>query len=88
MKIATVTEEHIEAIFDASTYDESKIGDKTTVVCLKLPNGFEITETSSCVDPANYNHRLGVELALVRAKARLWELEGYVLQTKLAEGGA
>ena len=75
---STVTQNMVDD-FIAETRD-SKAGDKTTVVTLILQNGFEITETSSCVDPKNYNHELGVENATRRATDKVWLLLGFLLQ--------
>jgi hypothetical protein len=75
-----VTPEHIERLFNKSTKLENTIGDKTTVVVCKLPNGFVIVESSSCVDPVNYDFELGKEICYKRIKDKMWELEGYLLQ--------
>lgn len=58
-----------------------KLGDKTTAVRAVLRNGFEITETSSCVDPANYNEAIGKEVCLNRIHDKVWMLLGFLLQT-------
>lgn len=79
-----VTQEQIDEIFNNGTKVENTILDKTTVVVFKAPNGFTIVESSSCVDPANYDFELGKEICYKRIKDKLWELEGYVLQCKLA----
>lgn len=76
----TVTEENVnEAIAQEFDY---KLGEKTTCVLLKLKNGFEVIGTSACVDPANYNHETGKSYARKRAVDRVWELEGYKLQSE------
>ena len=53
---------------------------KTTVVAAQFPNGFVITESSSCVDPRAYDEEEGKQICLKRIKERLWEMEGYFLQ--------
>ena len=82
-----VTEELIDSIIDASTWTDTKIGRKTTVVCLTLPNGFEVIESSGCVDPLNYDHALGVEICKKRIVDQVWKLEGYALANDLTKGG-
>lgn len=57
------------------------LGQKTTVVHATLANGFEIVESSSCVDPANYSEELGVQICLERIRNRVWYLLGFLLQT-------
>lgn len=80
----TITREAIEALLAASVYCDTKMGNKTTVVVCILPNGFEVVESSGCVDPANYNHELGVSTCKRRIVDRVWQLEGYRLQSVLA----
>ena len=57
------------------------IGTKTTLVRVVLVNGFEIVESSSCVDEANYSQSIGIECCLERIKSKIWELLGFLLQT-------
>ena len=80
----TVTQEQINNLIAESDIKVSTIFDKVTVVSLKLPSGFVITESSACVDPANYDESLGRELCLQRIENKLWELEGYALQKSIA----
>lgn len=78
-----VTQEQVSAILQASKVEDVKLGDKTTVVSITLPNGFVIVQSSSCVDPVNYDHDLGKQICLKRAEDKIWELEGYRLQASL-----
>jgi hypothetical protein len=80
-----ITKADIEALIERSAWSDTKLGVKTTVVCLTLPNGFEIVETASCVDPANYDHNLGVTTARKRVIDKLWLLEGYRLACELQD---
>lgn len=61
----------------------STIGEKTTMVIATLINGFEIIETSSCVDALKYNEELGAEICIERIKNKVWELLGFLLQTAI-----
>ena len=83
----TVTKEQIATILASSKTEVSKMGEKTTVVCVTLPNGFVILQSSSCVDPANYDHDLGTKICMKRVEDKIWELEGYLLQSKITEIG-
>lgn len=56
------------------------IGAKTTVLHATLINGFEIIESSSCVDPANYHESIGHNICLERVKNQIWHLLGFALQ--------
>lgn len=76
----TITKEQVDDLLARAEYSDTKMGTKTTVVCCKLPNGWEMIESSGCVDPANYDHTLGVEICKRRLVDRVWMLEGYRLQ--------
>lgn len=87
MKKNTVTPEQIEDIIANSEIKAYKLFDKTSVVACKLPNGFVIVESSSCVDPANFDEVLGYEICMQRIRNKVWELEGYDLQKEVYENG-
>lgn len=59
----------------------STIGDKTTLVRVVLVNGFEIIESSACVDEANYDEAIGAEICMDKIKDKIWMLLGFLLQT-------
>lgn len=75
-----VTEDTIHNIISSSDIKVFKMFDKCTVVVCKLPNGFIITESSSCVDPENFDEVVGYEICMNRIENKIWELEGYMLQ--------
>lgn len=81
-----VTIEHIES--QIVKEEDFKLGTKTTIVLLTLKNGFEVVGKSGCVNPANYNHEIGVKIARERAIDQLWFLEGYTLQNEMAQYAA
>jgi hypothetical protein len=62
-------------------YRDARLGEKTTVVTAILANGFEVTATSSCVDPKNYDHAIGVETCKKRLVDQVWMVLGFLLQT-------
>lgn len=82
MSEVKVTKEQVQALIAASKVEDVKLGEKSTVVSVTLPNGFVIIQSSSCVDPANYDHELGKKICLERVEEKVWELEGYLLQSK------
>ena len=75
-----VTKEKIDRLMETAEYEILTAFDKCTIVVAKLENGFILTESSACVDPANYNVELGVRYAKDKIRERLWEMEGYALQ--------
>lgn len=86
-KPIVVDESWIDNLLSKSEIHSSTVFDKVTVVHVKLPNGFVLTETSGCVDPNNYSYELGTKFCLEAIKSKLWYLEGYLLQDKLNIGG-
>ncbi|AXK19131.1 Gp49 family protein [Bacillus sp. COPE52] len=81
----TVTKEEIDKIMEKTHFVIDTYFNKTTVVLAKLPNGFIICESSSCVDPANYDEQLGFDICKKRIENKVWELEGYRLQCEVSQ---
>ena len=79
----TVTQSVIDELMESCDIAVTTAFDKCTIVACKLPNGFVIVESSSCVDPANYDEDMGVDICMKNIEKKLWELEGYLLQNKL-----
>lgn len=81
----TVTQKMVDDIFSKAEKKVYTMFDKCTVACVKLENGFVLTESSACVDPTNYNEEIGKEICFERIKNRIWEFEGYKLQCRIFE---
>ncbi|WP_108669546.1 Gp49 family protein [Peribacillus acanthi] len=75
----SITQQNVDSFIKEVSVNT--LGEKTTVVRATLVNGFEIVESSSCVDPANYCEKMGAEICLNRIKNKIWELLGFLLQT-------
>lgn len=78
-----ITGSDVDNIISKSKIMSTTAFDKCTIVACQLPNGFVVVETSSCVDPANYDEELGFNACMNRIKDKVWELEGYLLQSNL-----
>lgn len=76
-----ITQEIIEDLILEKVFIRAH--EKTTICCLKLKNGFEVTGTSACVDVKNFDSEIGKQIAEEEAKNKIWELEGYRLQCDL-----
>lgn len=81
----TITQEHIDEIMNNSTFDVETMFHKCTIVACKLPNGFVIVESSACVSPENYDEKMGFDICMKKIKDKVWELEGYRLQSEIYE---
>jgi len=58
--------------------------DGTLTICvLTLKNGFKVTGESACIDEANYDEKIGREIAYNNAEEKIWQLEGYLIKEKL-----
>ena len=64
-----------------SSIETTTLGDRTTVARCILRNGFEIVESSSCVDPKNYSEKMGEEICMGKIKDKIWNYLGFLLQT-------
>ena len=77
----TVTQEDVDNyIANIEVYSASE---KTTIVRATLINGFEIVESSSCVDKENYNEKIGAEMCIKKIKSKVFEFLGFMLQDSL-----
>ena len=85
MKQNTVTQEQIDELFSKSEKRIERYWNKCTVMTIQLPNGFTLVEHSACVDPANYDEKVGLKICEEKLKNKLWELEGYRLQCELGK---
>lgn len=62
------------------SYKATTLGEKTTVLHAKTITGFELVESSACVDPKNYSQNLGEEYAMEKVHSKIWDYLGFVLQ--------
>ena len=69
----------VEAFIDQ--VEVMKLGERTAVVRCILKNGFELVESSACVDPRNYSEEIGQEACMEKIRDRIWNLLGFLLQT-------
>lgn len=76
--------EDIEALITGSEIHTQTIFEKVTLVAVRLPSGFVLTESSGAVDKANYSEEQGRRICMEKIRSRLWNLEGYVLQKEVA----
>ena len=80
-----VTQERIDHLINSADVVVRTEYGKCTTVVMRLENGFILTESSACVDPKNYDVKLGKKLCYEHIENRLWELEGYAMQKSLYE---
>ena len=69
---------YIAEILSESKFNVTSVFGKCTIVACQLPNGFVIVESSSCVDPENYDEEIGIENCMNRIKDKVIELEAYI----------
>ena len=81
----TVTQEEVNKnMQDVLVRTVEEFGKPTTYVTVRMENGFTLRESTTCVDPSNYDENIGKEVCLKRIEDKVWFLLGYTLQSKLA----
>lgn len=80
-----ITQKDIDNILKDTLIKAEQYGDKTTVLKATLPNGFVIIESSSCIDPVNFDMKFGEQICMGKLYDKICELEGYKLQSKIME---
>ena len=90
-----VTKARIDELMSRIVYtcDQRPNGSTTTLVHAFLDGDFYLaTGVSACVSVANFDASIGRNIATANAESaaqdKLWELEGYALRDRLAQGGA
>lgn len=79
----TVTPEEVaENMKDVIVRTVVEFGKPCTYVTVRMKNGFTLRESTTCVDPANYNEEIGKQVCLKRIENKVWFLLGYALQDK------
>lgn len=86
-----VTHESINSLMKRVLFSSPQVSGTSTFVHAFLDGKFFLASGhSACVSPENFNAQIGADLALAqahsKAKARLWELEGYALYKELNRG--
>ena len=71
----------INDLIEKSQVKVDKVFDRCTMVAVKLPNGFIITESISSVDEASYNEETNTQICLEQIKYKISELEAYKTQS-------
>ncbi len=87
-----VSQKDVDAMIDQihmETIEPNDCGGKVTVLTATLQNGFTITESSSCVDPANYDAEVGIMCCMDKIESKIWYLLGFLLASGVYgfEGG-
>lgn len=77
-----VTPSNIDKVIVDATYTMLPSG-KCMVCELTLVNGFTVRGESSAVSKANFREDIGQKISFERAREKIWQLEGYLLQDKL-----
>ena len=84
----TVTIEQVkENMQDMIVRTLEDFGKPCTYVTVRMKNGFTLRESTTCVDPANYDEEIGKNICLGRIEEKIWFLLGYQLQEDLFRSG-
>lgn len=80
--IKVTPEEVKENMQDVIVRTLDDFGKPCTYVTVRMKNGFTLRESTTCVDPANYNEEVGKQICLKKIEDKVWFLLGYALQTE------
>lgn len=80
--IKVTLEEVKENMQDVIVRTLDDFGKPCTYVTVRMKNGFTLRESTTCVDPANYNEEIGKQICLEKIEDKVWFLLGYALQEK------
>lgn len=78
-----LTPADIDAAIVGETFTVLPSG-KVMVCELTLRNGFTVRGEAATVSKDNFNEEIGKKISRENARNKVWELEGYLLQEKLA----
>lgn len=82
--MSTVTKEEVmENMQDIICKTANEFDKPVTYVTVRMKNGFTLRESTTCVDPANYDEEIGKQICLEKIKDKIWFLLGYALQDKV-----
>ena len=85
MSEITVTQEQVnENMQDVIVRTLQDFEKPCTYVTVRMKNGFTLRESTTCVDPANYDEEIGKKICLEKIEDKVWFLLGYALQDKVA----
>lgn len=84
MKNTVTVEEVKECLKDAKCTTIQLFDKPCTYVEVRMPNGFTIRDTTTCVDPANYDESIGKEICLKHIEDEVWKLLGFELQYEVS----
>lgn len=81
----TVTKEQVQDnmkdVIVKTAYEFDK---PVTYVTVRMNNGFTLRESTTCVDPANYDESIGAEICLRKIESEVWKLLGFLLSETLS----
>ena len=86
-KITVTPEEVAENMKDVIVRTVVEFGKPCTYVTVRMKNGFTLRESTTCVDPKNYNEEIGKQVCLKCIENKVWYLLGYALQERAFKAG-
>lgn len=76
-----LTPEAIDSVITGSTYTVLPSG-KCVICELTLKNGFSVIGEASVVSKKNFDPEIGKKISFEKARDKIWQLEGYLLQQR------
>lgn len=69
-----ITAAHVDQILDESIVTVDTMGRKTTIAHAQLPNGYEITVSSACTDPNDFDRARGAKVCKRKLRSKVFDI--------------
>lgn len=77
-----LTKAHLESLVQSKTF--SRPAGTLTVCIITLAGGAQVLGESNVINPANFDPKIGEQMAYEDAIEKLWQLEGYSIKRQSA----
>lgn len=81
--ISVTKEQVMENMKDVICRTSMEFDKPVTYVTVRMINGFTLRESTTCVDPVNYDEEIGKQICLEKIEDKIWFLLGYALQESI-----
>lgn len=75
-----VEQSRVQELIDNAKFEQTVLHGQVYVLSCKLPTGYVITESTTCIDIANFDEEVGKEICINKIVDKIWELEGYLVK--------
>ena len=77
---STISQTDLDRFVGVDAFEAMQLDEKTFCMKCTPRTGFVMFETSSCVDPENYDQEIAAQITGEKVQNKLWGFMGFVLQ--------